>query len=210
MNGYLLVMQLNKPFSQACENNAPYILHHLKSWLVHHRHLLEIGSGTGQHACYMAPELPQLQWQTSDLEANHAGISAWISGAQTNNILPPLLLDVCAETWPVVASSVDSIFTANTFHIMSETAVEKFFAGVGALLSNKKESILIVYGPFKYQGNFTSESNKQFDIYLKSCDKNRGIRDFEWINKLANHEGFFCCEDVAMPANNQLLLFKKQ
>ncbi|WP_392344359.1 DUF938 domain-containing protein [Pseudoalteromonas prydzensis] len=195
---------MEKPFSQACENNKSPILSELKSFFANVDNVLEVGSGTGQHSVYFAEHLPHLQWHTSDRPINHYGIKQWLAEAQLANLHEPLELDLNAP-WPV--KKVSALYTANTLHIVSSALVERFFNGVEQHLA--AQGVLCIYGPFKYQGRFTSESNQRFDEFLKQQDSQSGIRDFEWIQQLAASAGLTLVSDVAMPANNQLLLFKK-
>lgn len=194
-----------KPFSQACENNKGPILTELKPYLAEVTEVLEIGSGTGQHSVYFAANLPHLDWYTSDLAENHPGILAWHEEAGLANLHPPILLDLRAP-WPV--ASVNAIYTANTLHIVSEALVRGFFEGVKAHLADS--GLLCIYGPFKYNGQFTSESNQRFDDFLKQQDLQSGIRDFEMIEVLAREAGLTLLNDISMPANNQLLIFKRK
>jgi hypothetical protein len=165
----------------------------LKRVLKDRKKVLEIGSGTGQHAAYFAPELPHLVWQASDVAANLAGIREW--GAT------PIELDVEGE-WPAI--DADAVFTANTCHIMSWPQVERMFAGLGKMAALKS---VCVYGPFNYGGGHTSESNARFDAMLRSRDPLSGLRDFEAMVALAARSGLALEEDNPMPANNRLLVF---
>jgi hypothetical protein len=183
-----------KPFSEACERNRAPILAVLKRVLAQSRRVLEIGSGTGQHAAYFAPELPHLVWQASDIAEHLPGIRQWVSAP------PPIELDV-DRPWPVIEA--DAVFSANTCHIMSWPQVERLFAGIGALAPR----VLALYGPFNYNGRHTSESNARFDAMLRGRDPASGIRDFEAIVALAARHGLQLQEDNAMPANNRLLVF---
>ena len=191
-----------KPFSQACENNKQPILNHLKTVLQECQHVLEIGSGTGQHAVYFAANMPQLIWQCSDRAENIDGIRSWLTGT---NLPAPLTLDVRDSNWPV--EQYDAIFSANTLHIMSWPEVELFFHKVNVQL--KANALLCIYGPFKYGGDFTSPSNADFDLWLKRNNPVSGIRDFEAIRELAEHTGFQLVADHRMPANNQLLIWQR-
>jgi len=195
---------MEKPYSEACARNRGPLLEVLKIAFATCNHVLEVGSGSGQHAVHFAAGLPHIQWQTSELAPLHAGIHAWLADAQLPNLRPPLMLDV-AGVWPDV--TVDGIFTANTLHIMSWPHVEKFFAGVAKVLTTG--GVLAVYGPLNYGGAFTSESNAQFDRWLKSRDPASGIRDFERIGALAAKCGFAFLRDVPMPANNRTLLWRR-
>ncbi len=188
--------------SQACENNKEPIVTQLERLFATTNTVLEIGSGTGQHAVHFAPRLPHLTWQTSDLVYNHALINEVIGFAASDNIAPPLALDL-ASPWPV--EQVDGIFTANTLHIVSRDLVAALFDGVATHL--EENGVLCIYGPFNYQGEYTSESNAQFDAHLRARDPQSGIRDQEWIVELAAAAGLKLKADVAMPANNRLLHF---
>lgn len=192
------------PFSQACENNKTPILKILKESFSQCHEVLEVGSGTGQHAVHFAKELNYLTWQTSNLIENHQGINLWIDKNEFDNLKRPLTLDF-SKDWPV--ETVDGIFTANTLHIVSWPLVELFFKGVGRHLAHN--GILCIYGPFKYNDEYTSPSNAQFDLWLKNIESSRGIRDSESIITLAKKEGLLLINDFDMPANNQLLVFKK-
>jgi cyclopropane fatty-acyl-phospholipid synthase-like methyltransferase len=194
-----------KPFSQACENNKEPILAVLKRVFSDRERVLEVGSGTGQHAVHFASRLPHLVWQTADLEHNHVGINAWINECSADNILPPIVFD--ADHPPRLSSSVDAVYTANTCHIMSWPSVINLFSALDVLLS--ADGILAIYGPFNYNGNFTSESNARFDQWLKQRAHHQGIRDFEAMNTLAQNIGLELIEDNAMPANNRLLIWRR-
>lgn len=192
-----------KPFSQACVNNRDAILAVLRRAFAHSRRVLEIGSGTGQHAVFFAPALSHLCWQPSDCEENLAGIEAWITAEPAVNLLAPIHLDV-NRNWPSL--EVDAIFTANTCHIMPWPSVVNMFAGIGAIVGPK--ATLAIYGPFKYDGQFTTPSNARFDLWLKEQAPHQGVRNIEDIISLASEVGFELVEDNSMPANNQLLVFK--
>ena len=192
-----------KPFSQACENNSSAILAHLSRLLTNTHSLLEIGSGTGQHGVYFAEGLPHLRWQTSDLIDNHPGIQAWIDDANLTNLLPPLAVDMAKK--PALTQTYDAIFMANTLHIMSAKTVKRCLQALPNYLN--QGGLLVVYGPFNYCGEFTSDSNARFDQWLKAADSERGIRDFEWVDKLVTEGGFTLREDNPMPANNRLLVW---
>ena len=167
------------------------------------RHVLEIGAGTGQHAAYFAPALPHLKWQPSDRAENLPGIRLWREEAQTPGLAEPIELDV---DHPFPRLNVDAVFSANTCHIMSWPQVERMFAGIGAMASVKT---FCLYGPFNYGGKHTSESNARFDAMLRGRDPASGIRDAEAITALAGKNGFRLAEDNAMPANNRLLVFRR-
>ncbi len=199
-----MIKHMNKPFSQACENNKKAILDVLRIEFMDVKNVLELGSGTGQHATYMAPYLDHLKWQTSDLIVNHKGINQWIDDCPAENLLRPIEVDFHLN-WPVTL--VDGMFSANTLHIVSWDLVKQFFHGVAKHLS--VHGVLCIYGPFNYDGKFTSESNANFELWLKQRDPFSGIRDYEDILILAESAGLVLKQDHAMPANNRLLVFKK-
>ena len=190
-----------KPYSESCEQNRDPILEALQPRLTDCRRLLEIGSGTGQHAVYFGAAMPHLSWQTSDREENLPGICMWLEEAGLANVHAPLLLDVEQDIWPEV--EVQAVFSANTAHIMHWSQVQALFAGVGRLLPEMGSFFL--YGPFNYNGRYTSESNRSFDAWLKARDPQGGVRDFEALNELAEQAGMVLEEDIGMPANNRIL-----
>lgn len=193
------------PYSQACENNKGPILQKLKTYLANTTQVLEIGSGTGQHAVYFAAQLPHLQWQTSDIAAHHGGINAWIDAYPSANLQRPIIVDL---NYPVkLSQKYDAVFTANTLHIIAWELVEALITLVGNTLAQGGQ--FCVYGPFKYKGKFTSASNQQFDMSLRERDQNSGIRDIEALLELAKTAGLVLQADYDMLANNQLLIFAK-
>lgn len=195
----------DKPFSESCVQNRAPILAVLRAVFADRSQLLEIGSGTGQHAVYFGAELPHLRWQTADVPLHHPGIRLWLAEAALPNVLPPLALDVNQDAWRT--GRYDAVFSANTLHIMSWPEVERFFAGVDAVL--EIGGVLAVYGPFNYGGAYTSESNARFDTWLKARDPNAGVRDFEAVDALARARGLVLLQDVAMPANNRMLVWHR-
>jgi len=199
-------MNINKPFSESCEQNKDVILDVLKTVFTKTKNVLEIGSGTGQHAVYFAQHLPHLHWQTSDVIENHDGINAWIGNTQLPNIAPPKELDVSQSKWTTF-ESYEGIFSANTVHIMHWNNVVDMFAGIEKTLTNTGKFCL--YGPFNYYGDYTSDSNALFDQWLKSRDTKSGIKDFEAVNKLAATANMTLIHDIEMPANNRLLVWEK-
>lgn len=194
-----------QPYSKACENNKEPILAILKSAFSNVSNVLEIGSGSGQHAVHFAPALLHLVWQTSDVVINHQGMMAWLNAFPADNLLPPLALDLNDE-WPI--ARYDAIFTANTLHIVNQSLVTSFFDKTAKHLNVGGK--LCIYGPFNYAGKFTSESNAEFDNWLKIKSPECGIRDFEWICELANEAQLELVKDHEMPANNRLLEFIKR
>lgn len=193
----------DKPFSPACERNRTPIANVLSPLFASVTKVLEIGSGTGQHAVYFAAKMPHLVWQTSDLAQAHDGIRKWIEEAALTNVLGPLALDVNEPVWPV--SNVDAVFTANTLHIVSWPGVQNMFAGVSRVL--KEHGLFCVYGPFRYGGKHTAESNARFDLALRTHDERSGIRDFNDVRDLAQKNRLALLHDEDMPANNRLLVF---
>jgi trans-aconitate methyltransferase len=193
---------MEKPHAPSCEKNRDPILEVLRQHFHDRREVLEIGSGTGQHAIYFAERLPHLNWQTSDCRENLPGIGAWLAEAALPNTPPPLAFNVL-ESWP--PHRADAIFSANTLHIMPWTAVERLFAGLPTLLADQAK--VAIYGPFNYGGQFTSESNAAFDRWLKEKAPHQGIRDFEKVAELADNAGLHLLEDRAMPSNNRCLVW---
>lgn len=194
----------DKPFSQACENNKQPILEVLRKYFATTSYVLEIGSGTGQHAVHFAEHLPHLTWQTSDQVQYHSGINAWIDDYKGTNLKRPLTLDV-TQPWPIDAA--EGIFSANTSHIMSWHMVKDFFTGVGETLQTN--GYFCLYGPFNFCGEFTSESNEAFDAHLKSRDPEMGLRDYVDLEALARKAGLMFVEKHEMPANNFILVWQK-
>ena len=196
---------MSKPFSQACLNNRQPILDVLLQYFGEVDQVLEIGSGTGQHAVFFAEHMPWLRWQPSDRAEHLDGIRAWRTEAALPNLAAPLELDVARQPWPLDA--VPAIFSANTVHIMGWPEVEAFIPAVGARLP--PGGLFCLYGPFNYGGNYTSPSNAQFDGWLKQRDARSGIRDFEAVDALADAAGLTLLADHAMPANNRCLVWRK-
>ena len=193
-----------KPFADACERNRGPILEVLRDHFVDRHRVLEVGSGTGQHAVYFAAALSHLTWQTSDVDSNLPGIRMWLEESGLPNLPPPIALDVTGS-WP--NTRYDAIFTANTLHIMGWPEVREFFAALPKVLT--ADAMLAVYGPFNYDGRFTSESNASFDAWLKQRSSHSGIRDFAAVDELARSIGFDLLEDRAMPANNRTLVWQR-
>lgn len=192
-----------KPYAESCEKNKEPILVVLKELLAARKHVLEIASGTGQHAVYFGRELPHLIWQPGELAQYHDGIRAWLDEVQLSNVMPPLAIDVNDASWPV--SQVDAIFNANTVHIISWPEVERLFAHIARVI--EPGGCVCFYGPYNYGGKFTSESNARFDAWLKSRDHLSGIRDVEAVNRLAAMHGLALQRDIAMPSNNRMLVW---
>jgi cyclopropane fatty-acyl-phospholipid synthase-like methyltransferase len=193
------------PDAPSCARNREPILEVLTGHFANRSRVLEIGSGTGQHAVHFAARLPQLTWQTSDREEYLDGIRGWLDEARLANTPPPLLLDVESK-WP--AATFDAVFTANTLHIMSWPQVERFFAMLPTVTDD--DARLVVYGPFNENGRFTSDSNAAFQDWLKERGEHMGIRDIEAVDALANKAGFTRIDDRTMPANNRIVVWRRQ
>ncbi len=205
---------MEKPFSPSCERNQGPILDVLRRHLGGVRNVLEIGSGSGQHALHFAAAMPWLGWQTSDAASGLAGIRLWLDEAGLANTPPPIALQAVAQPTPHFAPAVpaglppfDAVFTANTLHIMGWPDVQALFASLPSILA--KHGLLIVYGPFNEEGRFSSDSNRDFEGWLKARDPRSGIRDIEAVDDLAEGIGLHLIDDVAMPANNRMLVWRR-
>lgn len=224
-----------KPVSPSCERNREPILAVLRERFADRRYVLEIGSGTGQHAVYFADAMPWLTWQCSDQAEYLPGIRMWLDEAGLPNTPPPVELDVAQRPWPAPSTQTsiypsgqgrfDAAFSANSLHILGWPEVEAFFAGLDAVLDGASTSalrayaqdepgstasgVLVVYGPFNYNGAYTSDSNRAFDGWLKARDPRSGIRDFEAVDALAQSIGLRLIDDIAMPANNRCVAWRR-
>lgn len=195
----------NRPFAESCEQNKEPILNVLKQIFIRDGDLLEIGSGTGQHALFFSEQLPHLTWQPTDMEDQIAGMKLWLCDASHDRMKEPKILDVSQKDWLI--DPVDYAFTANTIHIVSWAKVISMFEGMGKVL--KPDGLFANYGPFNYGGQFTSESNARFDQWLKARDPESGVRNFEDLETLAKENGMELFKDFEMPANNRTLVWKK-
>ena len=193
------------PFSQSCENNKAPILALLRDLFADRHRVLEVASGTGQHACYMAEHMPWLSWQPTELPDHLPVLMPRCAAYAGGNLLQPRALDVTEQPWGVEIP--DALFTANSLHIMPWSAVEAMFSSLAQAAGDNV--VLVVYGPFNYQGRYTSESNARFDIWLGQQHSESAIRDFEQVDALARSAGFELLSDHAMPANNRLLAWVK-
>lgn len=200
-------------WSEACERNRAPILAVLQRHFADRRRVLEIGSGTGQHAEYFAAALPHLYWQASDHPDALPGIAERLQTAGLANTPAPWPLQAVLSPAPGLGPlpdaplAFDAVFTANTLHIMSWAHVQALFAGLPAVMA--ADAVLGIYGPFNHQGDFSSDSNRQFDAWLKARDPASGIRDAEAVDALAAKAGLQRIEDVAMPANNRLRVWRR-
>jgi cyclopropane fatty-acyl-phospholipid synthase-like methyltransferase len=195
---------MHKPCSPACERNQGAILEVLREHYANRRRVLEIGSGTGQHAVHFAAALPQLVWQTSDLPAHLDGIRLWLADARLPNTPDPLPFDINGAP---PAGVYDAVFSANTLHIMAWSEVQRLFELLPRFMTAR--ALLTVYGPFNRGGQFTSASNAAFDASLRADHPQRGIRDVEAVDALARTAGLRLIEDRAMPANNCCLTWQR-
>jgi cyclopropane fatty-acyl-phospholipid synthase-like methyltransferase len=195
----------DKPFAPSCERNREPILQVLAPLLRDARSVLEVGSGTGQHAVHFAAAMPWLTWQTSERAEHLPGIAQWLEDAALPNTPPSLALDVATGPWP--GTRFDAVFTSNTLHIMGWPQVQAFFAGVDSVLA--PGGTVVAYGPFNLGGAYTSQSNAQFDAWLKARDPASAIRDFEAVDALARGIGLQLMDDHAMPANNRLPVWRR-
>ena len=195
---------MHQPYSAACERNREPILAVLHECFADRRHVLEIGSGTGQHAVHFAAAMPQLRWQCSDRAEHLPGIRAWLDEAALPNTPAPLVLDVMGS-WP--STRYDAVFSANTLHIMGWPEVERLFAQLPAI--TRPGAVVAIYGPFNAGGRYTSDSNAAFDQSLKARDPRMGLRDVEAVQALAQDAGCVLLADYPMPANNRCLVWRR-
>ena len=193
------------PFSEACERNKGPILEVLHDAFAGRMHVLEIGSGTGQHAVHFAAHLKDLVWQPTERLAHLTALESRVRLQGTSNLRAPAVLDVNQKIWPV--RSVDAVFSANTLHIVSWNEVKAMFAGIDAVL--KPRGIVCVYGPFRYHGQHTAPSNERFDAELRERDPNSGIRDIDAVCEVAAACRLRLRADHDLPANNRLLVFER-
>lgn len=195
-----------KPYAASCEQNREPILSVLSQLLPKASNVLEVGTGTGQHAVYFAEKLPHLTWQCSDQVQYHAGIQQWLDEAGLANVKPPLPLNVSTDSWPT--QKFDALFSANVTHIMHWDNVVDFFKHGADCI--RQGGLMICYGPFNKAGQFTSQSNAQFDMSLRMGDPNSGIRNFEDLVSLAETNHLVFSQEIDMPANNKILVWQKQ
>jgi len=195
----------DKPYAEYAVRNAGPILEILRREFHDRTRVLEIGSGTGQHAVAFATTLDHLRWQTSDLDENHAGINAWIDSSQLRNVLPPLSVDV--RIADVEGAAYDAVYSANTAHIMGIDAVRSMFSLVGKTLS--AGGTFCLYGPFRIDGEFNAQSNADFDADLRGRDTTMGIRDIEVLDEFARANGLQRERLYAVPSNNYVAVWRK-
>jgi SAM-dependent methyltransferase len=191
------------PNSEACERNKGPILEVLRNAFADRGHVLEIGSGTGQHAVHFAAQLPHLVWHPTEQLKYMPDLDARIKQQGSANLRPPAVLDVRQAVWPL--RQADAVFSANTLHIMSWAEVLDLFGGLGKILA--AGGGLCIYGPFRYDGRYTSDSNRDFDHMLQERDPLSGLRDIQAVTTLASQYGIHLKVDHDLPANNRLLEF---
>ena len=189
-------------FSEAAERNKGPILEHLQQWLKSGDSVLEIGSGTGQHACFFVDNIPAITWQCSDLAENILNLEKAVIN---EGLVKPIALDVSRYDW--CSQQYDVIYSANSLHIMSWECAQAFLNNAANALN--PEGRLILYGPFEYTDKPLCESNQSFDHFLRTRDPLSGIRNFDTVNNLLEEHGFKLVADLAMPANNQLIIWHK-
>ncbi len=197
---------IDKPNAPATQRNREPILQVLREHFSDRKRVLEIGSGTGQHAVYFTAALPHLLWQCSDRAENLPGIRAWLEDAGLANTPAPLELDVASGPWPT--TRFDALFSANTLHIMSWTDVQALFDGLDAVLT--ADATVAIYGPFNMDGRFTSDSNAGFDADLRARAPHMGLRDIGAVHALAHAIGLKTIAEVAMPANNRCVVWRRR
>ena len=195
----------NLAVAESCLRNQEPIFDVLSKELQSGSVVLELGSGTGQHAAFISQRLPQIRWQPSELAENIPAINAWREHVKAENFLPPLVLDIAQDLWPV--KQVDAVFSANLVHFVGWEKVRSMMAGIGRVL--RTSGLAIFYGPYNYNSEFTSAGNRQLDEWLKSRDPSSGIKDFEQIVITARKEKLRLIKDIDMPANNRILVMQK-
>ena len=193
-------------FSQAADNNKSVIAEVLGDWLPVRASVLEIGSGSGQHAIHIGSALTHLSWQPTEHPDRLGMLASNLARYAPSNVRAPRRLDLAENEWP--GRSVDCVFSANVIHIVSESLGECLI--VGGAQAAGANGLFVLYGPFKYCGEFTTDSNRDFDQWLRDRDKKSGVRSFEWVDRIARREGMTLVEDRAMPSNNQCLVFQRE
>ena len=196
----------DRPFAEYAARNTQPILEVLQRELRSSRDVLEIGSGTGQHAVAFAKAMPHLVWQTSDLPENHAGINTWVENAGLDNVNPPVDLDVRHAT--LAPASFDAVYSANTAHIMSIAAVQRMFALAGDIL--RADGVFCLYGPFRLDGRFNAASNEAFDQSLRERSADMGIRDIEILDEFGIGGGLHRHRLYAVPSNNYIVIYTRR
>ncbi len=195
----------NAPYYAAAEQNREPILAVLSEVFDRPGLVLEVGSGSGQHAVHFAAHLTHLTWQPTDLPEQLPGIARWRELAGLDNVLPPLPLDLDAPAWPLDAC--DEAYSSNTAHVLPWRLVEAMLAGVAARL--RPDGRFCLYGPFRYGDRHTSPSNASFDASLRRRDPQQGVRDALRLEEYGRAVGLVLHDDREMPVNNRLLVFRR-
>ena len=197
---------MEKPFIGAADRNKKYILEQLIELFSDCDSVLELGSGTGQHAVYFVDELRHLLWQPSDLSARLPGIAAWCGESPANNLLPPIELDI--RDWPKLGQKYHAIFASNLVHYIEKRYLRVFFEESRKVLESG--GILVLYGPFKQYNNYSSPADMQLDLMLRSENESFGIRTLEELVQVAGQQGMDLFKLISMPANNKLVCWKER
>ena len=207
LNDYSLdkIKTMTGPFNPAAERNKTPILQAIAPYLTRASTVLELGAGSGQHALYFASQLPHLRWQATDQPDNLAGLLRNLATPALPNLAVPIALDVLMQPWPW--RELDAIFAANVVQCMAWEAVAAMFGGVAAALA--ADGVFLLYGPFNRDGCFTSDGNQQLDAWARSLDGRFGLRDRAALETLAGQHHLRLCDDHNMPANNQLLCWRR-
>jgi len=194
-----------RPFSPAVERNKKYILEKLQSYYTGKpKKILEIGSGTGQHALYFTKKMPNLRWTATDKKESIVDMNAWLNFASDKQVS---IQELTLGSETKMNRHYDAIFSANVLHIISASKALDLFKLTDE--SIKTQGSIIFYGPFKFEGQHTAASNEDFDQWLKTRSQDSGVRDFEWVNENLIKLGFYLEHKYKMPANNHMLIFKK-
>ncbi len=191
-------------FSNAADNNKQFIADQLQRLISPGARVLEIGSGSGQHAVHCVSQLEDVSWQPADKEPYFEALEQNLGGISLSGLEKPIYLDIAQFD---LKGRFEAVFCANVMHIMSADLIPDMMAGVSGLLDSG--GLFILYGPYKYAGTFTTESNEKFDRWLKSRDPLSGIRDIDVVRAKAKAQHLEWVDDISMPANNQLLVFRK-
>ena len=197
-------MDLRHSSPSTARNREP-ILTVLQGVLREDAHVLEVASGSGEHAVYFASVMPGVTWQPSDPDADaRASIEAWRSSDVTPNVLPVLDIDLAAPDWNTPQVTYDAIVAINVIHISPWEATLGLMAGAARLLT--PQGRLITYGAYKVDGQHTAPSNESFDQWLKARDPRFGVRDLEAVREAARDQGLRVLQELEMPANNLMLI----
>jgi cyclopropane fatty-acyl-phospholipid synthase-like methyltransferase len=195
----------NPHFSTSADNNKMPILEQLRTVLNDGNRVLEIASGTGQHALCFSADMPAIDWQPSDRDLQAFGLAETLAKQTRANLLELIVVDIAH--WPPMAAKFDAVYSSNCLHIISSELVEPYISGAASCL--RPGGSMLLYGPYKYGGNFTTPSNQDFDGFLRKTYPGGGIRDIEMVKELARANGLVFVSDTPMPANNQFMIWRK-